>query len=107
MSNVPAELVDLALNALEDEVPCWRKLPWRPGYVRLMRFPPMDALIGESDIDVDGAQEVITYHDVPADIADDMIVRFAMEKALEAAIAARRVNPEIYAWIDRAIAQKE
>jgi hypothetical protein len=92
MSNVPAELVDLSLNALEDEVPCWRKLPWRPGYVRLMRFPTM-APIGESDIAVDGAQEVITYHDVPADIADDMIVRFAMEKALEAAIGAISVAP--------------
>ena len=93
MSNVPAELVDLALNALEDEVPCWRKLPWRPGYVRLMRFPPMDELTGESDIDVVGAQEVITYHDVPEKLADDMIVRFAMEKALEAAIGAISVAP--------------
>ena len=91
MSNVPAELVDLALNALEDEVPCWRKLPWRPGYVRLMRFPRLEAPVGPAEVVPD--DEVITYHDVPAETADDMIVRFAMEKVVETVIGAISVAP--------------
>jgi hypothetical protein len=90
MSNVPAKLVDLALNALEDEVPCWRKLPWRPGYIRLMRFPRIDE-IGPAEIPPE--DETVIYHDVPANIADDMIVRFAMEKVVEAVIGAISVSP--------------
>ena len=87
--SVPAELVDLALNALEDEVACWRKVPWRPDYVRLMRFSDsFDA--GPSEM---SAEATFTCHDVPAHMADDMIVRFAMEKVVETVIGAISVAP--------------
>jgi hypothetical protein len=91
MQGVPTELLDLALNTLDDEVACWRRLPWAPGKVRLMRFPQM-APIGESDIDVDSAQEIIC-HDCDKDAADSLIVRFAMEKVLETVIGAISVAP--------------
>jgi hypothetical protein len=92
MSNVPAELVDLALNALEDEVGCWRKVPWRPGYIRLMRFPPMsECPIGPAEVP-DDEDSVVICHDVPEKIADDMLMRIAMEKVLETVIGAISVG---------------
>ncbi|MGX9944894.1 hypothetical protein ACTG4Q_20750 [Bradyrhizobium denitrificans] len=88
--SVPAELVDLALNALEEEVACWRKVPWRPDYTRLMRFSDtFDAPIGPAEVP---EEATITCHDVPSHMADDMIVRFAMEKAVEAVIGAISVG---------------
>jgi hypothetical protein len=89
-SNVPAELTDLALNALEGEVECWRRIPMYEGVVRLMRFPPMD----ESDLSPSGAaippddQQTVVYHDVPTKDADDLLMRFAMEKVVAAVIGA-------------------
>jgi hypothetical protein len=91
MSNVPEQLVNLALDALEEEVACWRRVPWREGKVRLMRFPTMEP-IGVSDIEVDGTMEV-AMHDVNAADADNIIVRFAIEKVVEAVIGAISVAP--------------
>jgi hypothetical protein len=89
---VPDQLVDIALNALDDEVKRWRRVPWAPGYIRLMRYPDiMDAAPGLGTLPTE--DDVITCHDVPVHMADDMIVRFAMEKALEAAISAISVAP--------------
>jgi hypothetical protein len=84
---VPDKLVDLALNTLDDEVKRWRRVPWRPGYIRLIRYPAsFDTPIGPAEIVPE--EETITCHDVPVDLADDMIVRFAMEKVLETVIGA-------------------
>lgn len=86
---VPDQLVDIALEALDAEVKLWRRVPWAPGHTRLMRYSePID--LGPGDM---SAEAKIECHDVPAGMADDMIVRFAMEKALEAAIAAISVAP--------------
>jgi hypothetical protein len=89
-SVVPDELVNIALDALDDEVKRWRRVPWAPGYIRLMRYPDMDLSVGGAEVAKD---DVITCHDVPVNTADDLIVRFAMEKALEAAIGAISVAP--------------
>jgi hypothetical protein len=90
--SVPVELVDLALNALEDEVACWRKVPWGPDYVRLMRFSdPFAAPIGPAEVTAEEA--TIICRDVPAHMANDMIVRFAMEKVVETVISAISVAP--------------
>jgi hypothetical protein len=91
-SHVPAELTDLALNALEDEVACWRRIPTYPGVTRLMRFPPL-LEIGPAEIPSDDEQTVI-YHDVPAKDADDLLLRMAMEKVVEAVIGAVSVVSE-------------
>jgi hypothetical protein len=88
---VPDALVDLALNTLDDEVKRWRRVPWRPGWIRLMRYSFDEATIGEGTVPSD--EDTITVHDVPEAIADDMIVRFAMEKVLEVAIGAISVAP--------------
>ena len=81
---VPDELVDLALEALDAEVKLWRRVPWGPSQIKLMRYSePLDA--GPSEM---SAESYITTYDVPAKRADEMIVRFAMEKALEAVIGA-------------------
>jgi hypothetical protein len=88
--SVPDALVDLALNTLDDEVKRWRRVPWRPGWIRLMRYSEsLDAGPG----DVVSEDATITVHDVPERMADDMIVRFAMEKVLEVAIGAISVAP--------------
>jgi hypothetical protein len=95
-AHVPAELTDLALNALEDEVACWRRIPMYSGVTRLMRFPPMDAL----DLSAAGAaippddQQTVVYHDVPTKRADDLLMRFAMEKVVEAILGAISVVHE-------------
>jgi hypothetical protein len=89
-ANVPAELTDLALNALEDEVGCWRRIPMYPGVTRLMRFPPMGE-IGPAEIPPDDGQTVI-FHDVPTKNADDMLLRIAMEKVVEAVLGAVSVS---------------
>ena len=93
-ANIPAELTDLALNALEDEVACWRRIPMYPGVTRLMRFPRMD------DIDLSPAgaaippieEQTVVYHDVPAKTADDILLRMAMEKVVEAILGAVSVG---------------
>jgi hypothetical protein len=82
---VPDQLVDLALEHLDDEVKRWRRVPWAPGYIRLMRCPDMP---GPAEITAQAMEQEIVCHDVPAALADDMIVRFAMEKAIEAVIGA-------------------
>lgn len=95
-SNVPAELTDLALNALEDEVACWRRIPMYPGVTRLMRFPPMgelDLSPAGANVPPDDAQTVI-YHDVPAKDTDDLLLRMAMEKVVEAVLGAVSVASE-------------
>jgi hypothetical protein len=92
MQGVPTELLDLALNTLDEEVKCWRRLPWAPGKVRLMRFPTLsEEPIGVSEFDAESTQTVI-MHDVDKEIADDLIVRFAMEKVLETVIGAISVG---------------
>ncbi|TYO65497.1 hypothetical protein FXV83_16305 [Bradyrhizobium hipponense] len=91
--SVPDELVDLALEALEAEVACWRKVPWRPDYTRLMRFSDTcRGPVGPAEVTEEEA--TITCHDVPTHMADDMIVRFAMEKVVEAVIGAISVGGE-------------
>jgi hypothetical protein len=85
-TTVPAQLVDLALHTLDEEVKRWRRVPWRPGWVRLIRYYEIDITRGPDVVPPE--EETIAYHDVPEHFADDMIVRFAMEKALEAAIGA-------------------
>jgi hypothetical protein len=89
-AHVPVELTDLALNALEDEVGCWRRIPMYPGVTRLMRVPPMGD-IGPAEIPPDDTQAVI-YHDVPAKNADDLLLRMAMEKVVEAVLGAVSVS---------------
>ena len=92
-SNVPADLTDLALNALEDEVACWRRIPMYPGVIRLMRFPSlMETPIGPAEIPDD--TETVCYHDVPAKDADDILLRMAMEKVVEAVLGAVSVVSE-------------
>lgn len=92
---VPDELVDLALEKLDAEVTLWRRVPWAPGYIRLMRYSePLDGPPGEMSA---MATATITCHDVPASIADDMIVRFGMEKAIEAVIGAISVADPVEA----------
>jgi len=87
-ANVPAELTNLALDALEDEVACWRRIPMRPGWIRLMRFPQLS----EIDLSPSGAavnsQEEVIYHDVDAKQADSLVLRFAMEKVVETILGA-------------------
>ncbi|WP_029083429.1 hypothetical protein [Bradyrhizobium sp. th.b2] len=83
---VPDELVDLALEHLDAEVKRWRRVPWAPGHIRLLRYSLCVDDIGPAE--EPQSQETITCHDVPAHMADDMIVRFAMEKAVEAVIGA-------------------
>lgn len=90
-SNVPAELTDLALNTLEDEVDCWRRVPLYSGITRLMRFPPMEEIdLSRATVD---DKETVIYHDVPTKDADALLMRFAMEKVLETVIAAISVAP--------------
>ncbi|WP_439357838.1 hypothetical protein [Bradyrhizobium sp. DASA03007] len=90
-SPIPADLVNIALDALDAEVKLWRRVPWAPGHIRLMRYSePMD--VGPAEVSVEAS---IQCHDVPERMADDMIVRFAMEKALEAAIGAISVVPSL------------
>lgn len=90
-STVPDKLVDIALDALDDEVKRWRRVPWAPGYIRLMRYPSIFD-IGPAEVPPAG-EDTVVYHDVPAHIADDMIVRFAMEKVVESVIGAISVAP--------------
>jgi hypothetical protein len=87
---VPDQLVDLALEALDAEVKLWRRVPWAPGHIRLIRYPDLPA---PGEMTAEAMEEKVVYHDVPSALADDMIVRFAMEKALEAAIGAISVAP--------------
>jgi len=103
-SSIPAELVDLALDALDAEVKCWRRVPWAPGHIRLMRCPPMDFSPGAA---MAAADEVITFHDVPADSADDIIVRLAMEKVIEAVIGAISVAPAAPSALKRRRSRKK
>ena len=90
-ANVPAELTDLALDALEEEVGCWRRIPMYPGITRLMRFPPLGE-IGPAEIPPDVHEQSVIYHDVPAKSADDLLLRFAMEKVVEAVLGAVSVS---------------
>lgn len=94
MSNrVPDALVNLALDTLDDEVRRWRKVPWRRDYVRLMRGPLLEDFdLSASGADIVPEEETITYHDVPAGIADDILLRFAMEKVIEKIV--ETVKPE-------------
>lgn len=84
-NRVPDFLVNAALDALDDEVKRWRKVPWAPGYTRLTRYP----LLSDFDLSAEGAnvipsdEETISFHDVPTGIADDILLRFAMEKVIE------------------------
>ncbi|ARQ95380.1 hypothetical protein [Bradyrhizobium phage BDU-MI-1] len=93
-NRVPDALVDLALETLDDEVKRWRKVPWRPDYVRLIRGPLLKDLdLGPSGAAVTAAtEEVMTYHDVPTALADDILLRFAMEKVIETIV--ETVRPE-------------
>jgi len=94
-ASVPAELTDLAINAMEEEVACWRRIPMYPGITRLIRFPQL----GEIDLSPAGAalpaeaDASVSYHDIPTKDADDMLVRFAMEKVVEAILGAVSVSP--------------
>lgn len=92
-TTVPNQLVDLALHTLDEEVKRWRRVPWRPGWIRLIRYSEIDITRGPEVLPPE--EETIVYHDVPEGVADDMIVRFAMEKALEAAIGAISPAPEV------------
>ncbi|WP_316196606.1 hypothetical protein [Bradyrhizobium sp. SZCCHNS3053] len=87
--SVPDELVDLALNTLEEEVSCWRKVPWGPNHVRLTRWP-IDRAPGEIPSEI----VTVTCHDVPAEMADDILRRIAIEKVLEVVIGAISVGAE-------------
>jgi hypothetical protein len=91
MSNVPAELVDLALDALDDEVKRWRKMPWAPGRMRLMRFSLITDPIGPAEVPPP-EEQTVTYHDIPTAMADDMILPLAMEKVVETVIGAVSVS---------------
>jgi hypothetical protein len=90
-ASVPAELTDLAIDAMEEEVACWRRIPMYPGVTRLIRFPAM-LDVGPAEIPPDGG-DTVAYHDVPTKLADDMLVRFAMEKVVEAVLGAVSVSP--------------
>ena len=93
-ASVPAELTDLAINAMEEEVACWRRIPMYPGITRLIRFPQLgeiDLSPAGADIPPDG-DETVAYHDIPDKLADDMLVRFAMEKVVEAVLGAVSVS---------------
>jgi hypothetical protein len=88
-SNVPAELTDLALNALEDEVACWRRMPMYPGVTRLMRFPALEEIdLSPAGAAISEETSTVVYHDVPAKDADALLMRFAMEKVVEAVLGA-------------------
>jgi hypothetical protein len=87
---VPDQLVDLALDALDGEVKLWRRVPWAPGQTRLIRYPDLPA---PGEMTAEAMEEKIVCHDVPNAMADDMIVRFGMEKALEAFLGAISVAP--------------
>jgi hypothetical protein len=94
-SNVPAELTDLALNALEDEVDCWRRIPMYPGVTRLMRFPALEEIdLSHSSAAITDNTESVIYHDVPTKSADALLMRFAMEKVVEAVLGAVSVASE-------------
>lgn len=83
-NRVPDFLVNVALDALDDEVKRWRKVPWAPGYTRLTRYPLlMDLDLSADGADVVSVDETISFHDVPSGIADDILLRFAMEKVIE------------------------
>lgn len=92
-AHVPAKLTDLALDALEEEVGCWRRFPMYPGITRLMRFAPLDlSTLGPAGIPPDTHDQSVIYHDVATKDADDLLLRFAMEKVVEAVLGAVSVG---------------
>ncbi|SDK41888.1 hypothetical protein [Bradyrhizobium ottawaense] len=92
-AHIPAELTDLAMNALEDEVACWRRIPMYPGVIRLMRFPQLSEIdLSPAGAAISDDAETVCYHDVQAKQADDLVLRFAMEKVVEAILGAVSVG---------------
>lgn len=79
------DLIHSAIEALEDEVRCWREGPplhyGREPHIRLIRYPRMDLSIGPADFD---AQSTQTIEHV--DLARSEVPFFLRWRGMEAAI---------------------
>jgi hypothetical protein len=80
------KLVDLALNVLEDELSCWKRIGLNVSKMtRLVRYPPMPPEFPMTDASIEEAgNQTFEILDVPDSEVNGVLTRFAMKKVVEA-----------------------
>jgi hypothetical protein len=79
------DLVFVGLEALEEEMRCWRSIPMGAKAVRLVRYPPTSLEIGPADVIPEEASTVEMQ-----DLGKDEVWHFLRWRGMEAALKAIR-----------------
>jgi hypothetical protein len=84
--NAMIKLVDIALDALEDELKSWRRIGTHISQItRLVRYPKTPLFTSDEEIS-SIREEKVEFLDVPDKDVNGVLTRIAMDKAVEAVL---------------------